>query len=141
MGRDSVTVEARIDAPIGVVWRLLTADRDAWWSEMRFEAAVGSALLETWIEEGRPASATGTITRCDEPTLLGFTWTEPTWVQPLDVVIRLVADGSSTSVALTESGFSRAQAPPSLAAEHEEGWRYHLTRWARASEGEAVGPS
>lgn len=103
---------------------------------MRFEAVVGAPLIETWIDDGREASATGRITRCDEPQLLGFNWTEHGWDHPLDVLIELVTHGPSTSVTLTESGFSRARTPCSLSAEHEQGWRHHLTRLKRMSEGE-----
>ncbi|EXJ51514.1 hypothetical protein AS96_09390 [Microbacterium sp. MRS-1] len=105
---------------------------------MRFEAAVGSPLVETWVEEGRQVCATGSVTRCDEPHVLGFSWTEQGWEHPLDVVIELVAHGQATSVTLTESGFCRARTPHSLPAEHAEGWRYHLARLKRMSEGEAV---
>lgn len=105
---------------------------------MRFEAVVGSPLVETWVEEGRQASATGSVTRCDEPHLLEFSWTEEGWDHPLDVVIDLVTHGESTSLTLTESGFSRARVPDSLPAEHEGGRRYHLARLKRASEDQAA---
>lgn len=105
---------------------------------MRFEAEVGSPLVETWVEEGQQVSATGSVTRCDEPHVLGFDWTEQSWDHPLDVVIELVAHEQGTLVTLTESGFSRARVPHSLPAEHEEGWRYHLARLKRTSEGEDV---
>lgn len=138
MSRDSVAVEAFIDASVEVVWRYLTAARDTWWPEMQFDAVVGSPLVETWIEDGRPATATGLVTASVEPRLLGFHWIEPRWAHPLDVMIRLAPSGSATSVALTESGFLRAQSPPSLPAEHEAGWTYHLARLKRVSEGEAA---
>lgn len=105
---------------------------------MLFEAAVGSPLVETWVAEGRQVSATGSVTRCDEPHLLGFNWIEEGWDHPLDVVIDLVTHEKSTLVTLTESGFFRARTPHSLPAEHQEGWRYHLARLKRMSEGEAV---
>lgn len=98
----------------------------------------GGRLVETWVEEGQQVSATGSVTRCDEPHVLGFDWTEQSWDHPLDVVIELVAHGQGTLVTLTESGFSRARVPHSLPAEHEEGWRYHLARLKRTSEGEDV---
>jgi len=138
VSHDSVTVTAGIDASIDVVWQLLTAGRSAWWPEMLFEAVVGSPLVETWIEDGRPGRATGSVTRCDNPRLLGFRWIQQDWAHSLDVVIELVQHGRSTSVTLSESGFSRAPAPHSLAAEHEEGWRYHLARLKRVAEGGAV---
>jgi len=135
--RDSVTVTADIHAPVEVVWRCLTVGRGTWWPDMRFEAVVGSPLVETWVEEGRQARATGNVTRCEVPHLLGFSWTEEGWDHPLRVVIDLVAHGDSTSVTLTESGFSRARTPHALPAEHEEGWRYHLSRLKRTSESQA----
>lgn len=139
MSRDSVTVQARVDAPAPSVWRSLTEKRDAWWPDLRFEAAVGSPLAETWIADGVLLSATGRVTQCDEPRLLAFEWAEPGWAHPLSVVIRLTDAGSSTMVSLTETGFSRARTPSSLPDEHEEGWLYHLARWKRASEGAATG--
>jgi uncharacterized protein YndB with AHSA1/START domain len=129
-----VTVETSVRAPVETVWRLLTVERDAWWPEMRFEPVVGAPLVETWTEDGRPASASGTVTRCDEPHLLEFRWRESGWRAPLEVTIRISSGSHSTSVTLHESGFSRAQTPSSLADEHEQGWLYHLERWRRASE-------
>ncbi len=90
------------------------------------------------MEEGVQATATGSVTRCEEPSLLAFEWTEPSWSGPLDVVIRLTTERSFTVVTLTETGFSRAQSSLSLPDEHEEGWHYHLTRLKRASEGEGI---
>ncbi|MFT4213503.1 MAG: SRPBCC domain-containing protein [Microbacterium sp.] len=137
MSVDSVLVDVTIDATADVAWRFLTIERGTWWPDMRFEAFIGSPLVETWIEGGQQASATGEITRCEKPRLLAFRWNEPGWEHPLDVVIRLVAGGPSTIVTITESGFVRARTAPSLPDEHAEGWRYHLMRWKRASEGDA----
>ncbi|MFT4220108.1 MAG: SRPBCC domain-containing protein [Microbacterium sp.] len=136
MPRDSVVVKVTIDAAAETVWQLLTVARATWWPEMTFDPRVGSPLVETWIEEdGREASATGVVTRCERPEVLSFRWSEPTWEHPLDVAIRLVETGQSTSVTLAETGFARARTGPSLPDEHEEGWRYHLARLRRASEG------
>lgn len=57
---------------------------------------------------------------------------------PLDVEIELVGHGDSTSVRLTESGFSGVGTPDALPSEHEAGWRYHLARLKSASEARAV---
>ena len=138
MIRDSVTVEMRTDAPLPIVWRFLTAERDAWWPDMRFDAAVGSPLVERWTQDGVQATATGRVTRCDAPHLLAFEWAEPGWNRPLEVVIRLAEVASSTSVVLTETGFASAHTPLSLPDEHEAGWQYHLTRLRRVSEGRDI---
>lgn len=57
------------------------------------------------------------------------------------MTIRLAAAGAGTEVMLTESGFATAGTPPTLPAEHAEGWRYHLQRLRRVSETGSAGPS
>ncbi|MBD3777637.1 MAG: SRPBCC domain-containing protein [Micrococcales bacterium] len=133
----SQTVAAAPDA----VWWALTAGRAAWWPELVFDPAAGSPLVETWTEDGEVRSATGEVVRCDAPGLLAFRWREPSWAHPLDVTIRLAAAGAGTEVTLTESGFATAGTPPTLPAEHAEGWRYHLQRLRRVSETGSAGPS
>ena len=131
-------MEATVEAAIDVVWRFLTVERAAWWPDLRFEARVGAALIETWNDDGREASATGIVTRCAAPTLLAFRWSEPSWEHPLEVVIHLVGRRRSTSVTIHETGFVCARTPASLPDEHEEGWQYHLARWKSASEAHAA---
>ncbi|WP_312350525.1 SRPBCC domain-containing protein [Actinomyces sp.] len=134
MMRDSVSVGSTIGASAGVVWRFLTVQRDTWWPDMRFGAAVGAPLVETWTESGQVRSATGSVTRCEEARLLAFRWGEPGWACPLDVMIRLLPQGRSTRVTIEEAGFRSAGVDPALPDEHEEGWRHHLARLRRASE-------
>lgn len=130
--RDSVSVAHVVAASPAVVWRALTAGRAQWWPDLRFDAVVGAPLVETWVEAGQQRQAHGVVTRCDEAELLAFRWREDGWSAPLEVRFRLEAHDLGTSVTLTETGFRRADVSPTLADEHEEGWRYHLTRLARA---------
>lgn len=130
--RDSVSVAHVIAATADVIWRALTVDRADWWPDLRFDAAAGAPLVETWIEAGQQRQAHGVVTRCEEPELLAFRWREDGWSAPLEVTFRLDARGSATSVTITETGFRYAGVPPTLADEHEEGWRYHLMQLARA---------
>ncbi|MFT4229115.1 MAG: SRPBCC domain-containing protein [Microbacterium sp.] len=140
MLQDRVQATVTIDAGAEVVWEFLTVRRDAWWADMRFEASAGSPLIETWVEEGQQLSATGVVTQCEEPRLLAFSWSEPGWDRPLDVVIRLGGD-DATTVTVTETGFAIAGTPPTLPDEHEHGWHYHLGRLRRVSEGVPVEPA
>ncbi|QZN87678.1 SRPBCC domain-containing protein [Cellulomonas sp. C5510] len=121
-------------AGVGSVWWSLTAGRAAWWPGLHFAPVAGSPLVETWTEDGAPRSATGEVVQCDAPALLAFRWREPEWAHALEVTIRLAAAGTGTEVTLTETGFATAGTPPTLPAEHAEGWRYHLERLRRASE-------
>jgi uncharacterized protein YndB with AHSA1/START domain len=123
-----------VDARAERVWHCLTAGRGTWWPEMRFDAVVGSPLVETWIDDGHEASATGTVTGCEAPQLLAFRWIEPAWAHPTEVVIRLDGDEQSTAVTITEAGFRRASTAPSLPDEHELGWRHHLLGLRTATE-------
>ena len=132
--RDAVRVGEFVGAAPGAVWWALTAGRAAWWPELAFDPVVGSPLVETWIEDGEVRSATGEVMRCDAPALLAFRWRELSWAHALEVTVRLAASGSGTEVTLTESGFATAGTPPSLPAEHAEGWRYHLDRLRRVCE-------
>jgi uncharacterized protein YndB with AHSA1/START domain len=129
---DSVSVAHVVAATPDVVWRALTVDRVTWWPDLRFDAAVGAPVVETWIEAGRQRQAHGVVTRCEEPGVLAFRWREDGWAAPLEVTFRLEPHGAATSVTITETGFRHAGVPPTLADEHEEGWSYHLTRLARA---------
>lgn len=129
--RDSVSVALVVAATPDVVWRALTVDRAEWWPDLRFDAVVGAPLVETWIEAGQQRQAHGFVTRCEEPELLAFRWREDGWAAPLEVRFALEPRGSATSVTIMETGYRRADVPPTLADEHEEGWRYHLTQLAR----------
>lgn len=130
--RDSVSVAHVVRATPDVVWRALTVDRATWWPDLRLDAVIGAPLVETWTEAGRQRQAHGVVTRCEEPELLAFRWREDGWSAPLEVTFRLEPHGSATAVTITETGFHRADVPPMLADEHEEGWSHHLTRLARA---------
>lgn len=128
-----------INAPAELVWHYLTVERALWWPDMRFDARVGSRLVETWIEGGRLVSAIGVVTRCDAPELLSFGWRERGWSLPLVVDISLRPRVTSTSVRIAESGFVRARTVPTLPDEHEEGWLYHLDRLKRLCEEQTAG--
>ncbi len=143
MTRDAVLLEVTIEASAGRVWQALTAGREAWWPELVFDAAVGSPLVETWWEDGRRATAHGTVTRCEPRARLAFAWRQAMWRADLHVDIRLASAGAPagfTEVTLAETGFSTAGTGQSLVDEHDAGWRYHLTRLKRASEGLPLAP-
>lgn len=133
MAQDPVVVALTIETTVARVWHALTVDRSAWWPEMVFDAIPSATLLETWVEDGETFQATGTVTTIDAPRLLAFEWSEPAWRGSLTVRIRLAPVEHGTEVSITEDGFTRIQAPSTLAIEHEAGWRYHLERLRGAS--------
>lgn len=128
-----MVVALTIDATPERVWRALTVDRSTWWPEMMFDAVPGASLIETWDEDGQTFQASGRITAIDAPRLLAFEWSEPAWRASLMVHVRLAPVERGTVVSVAEGGFSRIQAPSTLARDHEAGWRYHLERLRDAS--------
>ncbi|WP_158231526.1 SRPBCC family protein [Microbacterium sediminis] len=137
MTGDGVRVSLRIEAGTEAVWHALTVGRSVWWPDMVFEAAAGAPLIETWIEDGERREASGTVTAAERPRLLAFDWRQPEWRGSTHVSIDLAEDGAATEVAITETGFADAGTPAALAAEHADGWRFHLGRLRDACLGEA----
>ncbi|MEH3088603.1 MAG: SRPBCC domain-containing protein [Microbacterium arborescens] len=135
MSRDALTVQVQVAALPERVWEMLAVDRAGWWPDLVFEPAVGAPLVESWLADGRRQTATGTVTRCEPPSRLVFVWREPSWSDDLAVDVEIIASGGRTTVSLTESGFVGAGSPPELLDAHEDGWRYHLARLRRVSEG------
>lgn len=133
MTKDRVLVALTIDATLGRVWHALTVDRSRWWPEMVFDAVPGASLIETWVEGGETFQASGTITTIDAPRLLAFEWSEPAWQGNLTVRVHLAPVERGTEVSIAEEGFTRIQAPSTLASDHEAGWLYHLERLRDAS--------
>ena len=133
MVTDRISVTLTISATPERVWHALTAGRSAWWPEMVFEAAPGAKLLETWVEGDTTFQANGTVLTVEAPHLLAFEWSEPGWSGSLSVDIRVTAvDSQTTAVTVEERGFASITAPASLAAEHREGWSYHLNQLREA---------
>ena len=126
-------IVSTIETTVERVWHALTVGRSVWWPEMVFDATPGASLVETWVEDGETYRATGTITTVDAPRLLAFEWSEPAWRGSLTVRIHLSPLKHGTEVSIAEEGFTRIQAPSTLATEHEAGWRYHLERLRDAS--------
>ncbi|PRZ17842.1 SRPBCC family protein [Nesterenkonia sandarakina] len=132
MTADRVTISLPIPAAPESVWQALTLARSAWWPGMDFEASPGAPLHETWTEDGVTRHARGVVTAVEPPLLLAFDWTEPSWSGHLSVEVRLIPDGESTEVTITEQGFQRAGTPPTLPAQHEAGWHQHLRQLSEA---------
>lgn len=140
MTDDGVRVSLRIEAGAEAVWHALTDGRSAWWPDMMFEAAAGASLTETWIEDSERREASGTVTAAERPRLLSFDWRQPEWRGGTHVSIELAEDDAATEVTITEAGFADAGTPASLAAEHADGWHFHLGRLRDACLGAAERP-
>jgi uncharacterized protein YndB with AHSA1/START domain len=140
-----VVCTVEIAAPRERVFELLTsAERLVeWWPDAAtFEAREGGRVHLTF--EGR-GEVSGTVTRFEPPSALGFTWIRavaPDVVTQVDVELSELG-GGVTRVELTHAGWEAV--PGDQVAEwrvmHEAGWRHCLGCLRELGEGRQVDKS
>lgn len=150
MSADRIEREIEIEAPVEVVWAVVTEPHHiaSWFTD--------SATLDlrpggegrfdfTSRSTGGPATVNLRVERIERPRLFSFRWTHPDGAEPdetnsLLVELRLEAAGDATRLHLVESGFERAGRGQHRAhADHESGWDVHLGRLQEYAAGSAVG--
>jgi uncharacterized protein YndB with AHSA1/START domain len=150
MSADRIEREIEIEAPVEVVWAVVTEPHHiaSWFTD--------SATLDlrpggegrfdfTSRSTGGPATVNLRVERIERPRLFSFRWTHPDGAEPdetnsLLVELRLEAAGDATRLHLVESGFERAGRGQHRAhADHESGWDVHLGRLQAYAAGSAVG--
>lgn len=120
-------------------WRSLTSGLVEWWPEMQFDPVVGGALREVWIEMGVEREAVGHILDVTEGRSLMFAWSESSWPSPLQVMFLIEETTDGAQISVRESGFSGLANGTVLAAEHAQGWRFHLSRLVQHAERKPFG--
>lgn len=139
---DVVTDEVVIEAPVAVVWRVLTSapEMERWFaSEVRLEARVGSVGSMAFNDpSGEARHRTPlTVVEVDEPRRFAYRWEYDEAEAPgpgnsMLVVFELDDLGESTRVRVTESGFDRRGWAPDVVEgtvnDHVTGWREVLAR-------------
>jgi uncharacterized protein YndB with AHSA1/START domain len=139
---DSVEREVQINAPIEVVWSIVTEPKHigSWFSDAaEVDLRPGGDLLLTWESLG---STVAIVERVEPPHAFAFRWVSPeperdpaareghfTLVEFL-----LRAEGDGTLLRVVESGFAElegtAEANAELAARHTGGWGTFLDKIA-----------
>lgn len=128
--------EVQIDAPVEVVWRVLTSPEHVarWFSERaEFELRVDADGLLTFRhpETGVVSEAIIHIVRVDEPHAFAFRWCHPqgevaTDVNSTLVEFSLAPEGSGTRLRVVESGGAAlnwtAEARDGFVEDHRGGW-------------------
>jgi uncharacterized protein YndB with AHSA1/START domain len=136
MTNDRIEREIDIDAPIDVVWAVITEPKHIadWFTDSaELDVRVGGEGTFTWDEKARhrPTAVNVRVERLDPPRFFSFRWNYPDGVEPDAtnaplVEFTLEQRGESTHLRLVESGLqaiARSQAEKeTYLAEHSSGW-------------------
>ena len=134
MVQNSIEREVLIDAPVEVVWSIVTDPQHVgrWFSDSaEIDLRPGGELVLRWDRIG---TASGTVERVERPHVFSFRWVSPEPDRDPSaregyftlVEFLLEADGESTRLRVVESGFAsldgNEQRNADLAARHVNGW-------------------
>ena len=147
MPTDSIEREIRIDAPIDVVWSVLTEPEQItqWFSDSADldprPGAEGTLTFRGSRKGSRPSGSQGEgivnlrVERVEPPRYFSFRWDYPSGAEPDGsnaplVEFTLTVDGEATTLKLVESGLRRPDWTDGendhYVADHERGWDHHL---------------
>lgn len=130
--------EILIDAPVEVVWKVVTepAQITQWFSDVaELDLRPGGDGVLTFEQEG--ATVRLQVEAVEEPHRFAFWWEYPDGEQPqadnaLHVEFTLAAHGDGTRLRVVETGFDRLDRPEpdqtAYAENHVKGWATHLSR-------------
>jgi uncharacterized protein YndB with AHSA1/START domain len=133
MAEQKIEREILIEAPVQVVWRVLTEAEhiQSWFSdEATFEPRPGARGELVFRKHGhRPQVEVQTV---EEPHRFAFRWDHPAGsaadeTNSLYVEFNLVEEGQHTRLHLLERGFEHGERAPQQ-SEHERGWGECLER-------------
>jgi uncharacterized protein YndB with AHSA1/START domain len=141
---DRIERDMLIDAPVEVVWSVLTEPEhiNAWFADaVELDARQGGAGTLTWVQPGDPGRNTVAlrIERLDRPRFFSFRWNFPPGEEPTDrnaslVEFTLTSEGEQTRLHLVEKGIrmlDRSDDQKALYADdHSHGWDVLLARLA-----------
>jgi uncharacterized protein YndB with AHSA1/START domain len=132
---DTITREIDIDAPVDVVWRIVTEAPHlvGWFSdEAEIDLRPGGAMLLTWHGHGTYRAVVEAV---EPPHRFAFRWVLREGVEPVAgsstlVVMTLTPQGAGTRLQVVESGFSDLSWPEPdrarYAGENANGWIVEL---------------
>jgi uncharacterized protein YndB with AHSA1/START domain len=135
MVADRIEQEIVIEAPLEVVWELVTDPRHvaAWFGEAaEIDLRPGGAAVFTWEEGGR---FLGLVERVVPPRLFSYRWARPEETPPTEgnstlVEFSLSAEGDGTRLKVVESGFDALAESAAEKARHfsdnTQGWNVEL---------------
>lgn len=132
---ETITREIDIDAPLDVVWGIVTEARHlvGWFSdEAEIDLRPGGAMVLTWHGHGTYRAVVETV---EPPDTFAFRWVRREGVEPVEgsstlVVMTLTPNGAGTRLQVVESGFADLSWPEhdqaQYAGENADGWIVEL---------------
>jgi uncharacterized protein YndB with AHSA1/START domain len=132
---DRIEQEVLIDAPLEVVWKVVTEPEHVagWFSdEAVIDLRPGGEATLTWHEHG---TFRGRVERVEPPSLVAFTWARPAGEEPRAdnstlVEFTLSEEDGRTRLRVVESGFRKLHGTDEEKAKYAEGntegWRQEL---------------
>lgn len=136
MVADSIEREILIEAPIEVVWAVVTQPEHVarWFSDAaEFDLRPGADARFTWHDEGGPYG--GRVERVEPPHTFAYRWVQRVGEDLTEgnstlVVFSLEAEGEHTRLRVTESGFAQLARTEEEKAKHQgenvRGWAREL---------------
>jgi uncharacterized protein YndB with AHSA1/START domain len=150
MAEDTIEREILIEAPVEVVWRVLTEPEhlQGWFSDTAaLDLRSGGAGRMTFDNrpEGRLVDVQVKVESVEPPHRFAFRWDHPPGAEAgpensLHVEFTLSSEGEGTRLKLVEAGFDRAGGEEKVES-HRQGWATLLPKlvdYAPALSGEAA---
>ena len=135
---DRVEREILIDAPIEVVWEVITdpAHVSGWFGEIaEIDLRPGGRITHAWKEEGGLTEERGIVEKVEPPHYFSYRWIRGAEAEAREdnstlVEFTLTVDGEGTRLRVVETGFSKLDWPEDERREdaesHREGWEHEL---------------
>jgi uncharacterized protein YndB with AHSA1/START domain len=132
---DRIEQEILIDAPLEVVWTIVTEPEHVgrWFSDSaEIDLRPGGEATLTWEEHG---TSKARVERVEPPHLLAFRWARPLGAEVMEgnstlVEFTLTEEGEGTRLRVAESGFRELDGPEGekseYAAGNRRGWELEL---------------
>jgi len=130
---DRIESEVLIEAPVDVVWSIVTEAEHVgkWFSDSaEIELEPGGKAVLNWDEYG---TRLGRVERVEPPRFISFRWARPAGAEPTEgnstlVEFTLSAEGEGTRLQVVESGFRELDGTDEEKAEYAEG---NTRSWAK----------
>jgi uncharacterized protein YndB with AHSA1/START domain len=135
---DRVEREILIDAPVEVVWAVITdpAHVSGWFGETaEIDLRPGGRITHAWKEEGGLTEERGIVEQVEPPHYFSYRWIRGAEAEAHEdnstlVEFTLTVDGEGTRLRVVETGFSKLDWPEDERREdaesHREGWEHEL---------------